>query len=264
LQFAHGHWLDAHSNGIDDDLLEIASDVVADLPNVGAIIFEIAPDRLSKFDQKAVLQEIEKLNRLWDRTRTQPAAAATKSQLFIQSPAPSPEAWERLIANRMLPREDQPPMNGARPRLEQSDDRTFALYLELAASFRRGAVAELMANTTKLLLLGMGEAELRQLMDRYIAATPPAAFPTDEALRFRRFLELSLPPISGLDDLSKFEATLIAAAADGKPMQVEVSKNIDEMLSEIAVGRLPPPSADCPRTMLEVTVNPVPSIRVLH
>ena len=45
LEFAHGHWLDAHSNEIDDELVDIASDVVADLPNLGAIIFEIAPDR---------------------------------------------------------------------------------------------------------------------------------------------------------------------------------------------------------------------------
>ena len=49
LEFAHGHWLDAHSNGIDDELVDIASDVVADLPNLGAIIFEIAPDRIDQF-----------------------------------------------------------------------------------------------------------------------------------------------------------------------------------------------------------------------
>ena len=264
LQFAHGHWLDAHSNGIDDDLLEIAFDVVSDLPNLGAIIFEIAPDRLSTFDQKAVLQEIEKINRLWERARTQPAATATKSQPFAQPLAPSPEEWERLIANRMLPSEDQPPINGDRPHLRESDERIFALYVELAASFRRGAVAELMENTTKLLLLGIGEAKLRQLMDNYIASTPPAAFPSDEALRFRRFLESNLPPVPGLDDLSKFEATLIASAADSKPMQVEVTNDIDVMLSEIAAGRLPPPSMDHPRTLLEISVDPVPSIRVLR
>jgi hypothetical protein len=61
--------------------------------------------------------------------------------------------------------------------------------VELAASFRRGAIAELMENTTRLLLLGMGDAELRRLMDRYVAATLPVTFPTDEALGFRRYLE---------------------------------------------------------------------------
>jgi uncharacterized protein (UPF0276 family) len=264
LQFAHGHWLDAHSNGIDDDLLEIAADVVADLPNLGAIIFEIAPDRLSAFDQKSVLLEIEKVCHLWERARMKPATTATKSQTFAQPPAPSPEEWEQLIAHRLLPREDQPTVNGDRPHPNESDERTFSLYLELAASFRRGAVAELMANTMKLLLLAMGEAKLRQLMDRYIAATPPAAFPTDEALRFRRFLEETPLSIPGLDDLSKFEATLIAAAVDGKPIQVEVSKDIDEMLSAIAIGKLPPPSAGHLRTVLEVAVDPLPSIRVLH
>ena len=56
LEFAHGHWLDAHSNAVDDELVEIASDVVADLPNLGAIIFEIAPDRVDRFGERNWLQ----------------------------------------------------------------------------------------------------------------------------------------------------------------------------------------------------------------
>jgi hypothetical protein len=261
LQFAHGHWLDAHSNGIDDELVEIASDVVADLPNLGAIIFEIAPDRLSAFGERAVLLEMEKVHGLWERSRTGSAAAATEWPSFTQPPAPAPEEWERLIANQMLPAEDQPPVNSELPDLLKSDERAFSLYLTLAASFRRGAVAELMENTTKLLLLGMGEVKLREFMDMYVAATPPAAFPTDEALNFRRFLEASLPAVPGLDDLSKFEAALIAAAADGRSMRVELSKDIDAMLGEIAIGRLPGPSTDRPGTVLEIAVDPVPVIR---
>ena len=261
LQFAHGHWLDAHSNGIDDELVEIASDVVADLPNLGAIIFEIAPDRLSAFGERAVLLEMEKVHGLWEKSRTGSAAAATERRSFTQPPAPAPEEWERLIANQMLPAEDQPPVNSELPDLLKSDERAFSLYLTLAASFRRGAVAELMENTTKLLLLGMGEVKLREFMDMYVAATPPAAFPTDEALNFRRFLEASLPAVPGLDDLSKFEAALIAAAADGRSMRVELSKDIDAMLGEIAIGRLPGPSTDRPGTVLEIAVDPVPVIR---
>ncbi len=110
----------------------------------------------------------------------------------------------------------------------------------------------------------MGEAELRALMDRYVAATAPAAFPTDEALSFRRFLEANALPVPGLEDLSKFESALIAAAADGDPIQVELSNNIEALLAEIATGRLPGPETQRPGTVLEIAVDPVPSIRAIQ
>jgi hypothetical protein len=184
LEFAHGHWLDAHSNGIDDELFDIASDVVADLPNLGAIIFEIAPDRIARFGERKLLLEMEKVHLLWGRAR---GAARSTSNTKVSARQPpvgpplSPEDWERTLANRMLQSEGRPPLSTEQLELRGSDERAFSLYLQLVASFRRGAVAELMENTTRLLLLGIGEAELRRLMDRYVAAHPPLAFPTDEA-----------------------------------------------------------------------------------
>jgi uncharacterized protein (UPF0276 family) len=268
LEFAHGHWLDAHSNGIDDELVDIASDVVADLPNLGAIIFEIAPDRIGRFGETSLLLEMEKVHRLWDRagsaTRCTPTTKGSALQPLAEPVAPSPEDWERILANRMLQPGDRLPVATEQLELRRSDERAFSLYLQLVASFRRGAVAELMANTTRLLLLGMGEEELRRLMDRYVAASPPMAFPTDEALNFRRFLEENPLAIPGLEDLSKFESTLIAAAADGGSKRVELSKDIDAMLGEIAMGRLPGPSTECPDTVLEIAVDPVPAVRMIH
>ncbi len=268
LEFAHGHWLDAHSNGIDDELVDIASDVVADLPNLGAIVFEIAPDRLGRFGERNLLLEMEKVNRLWDRAqgaaRPAPASKVSARQPPAEPATPSPEDWERMLADQMLQSGGRPAAAAEHLQLRSSDQRAFALYLELVASFRRGAVAELMENTTRLLLLGMGEAELRRLMDRYVAATSPMAFPTDEALSFRRFIEANPLAIPGLEDLSKFELTLIAAAADGGSRQVDLSKDIDALLGDIAMGRLPGPSTERPGTVLEIAVDPVPAVRMVH
>jgi len=267
LEFAHGHWLDAHSNGIDDELIDIASDVVADLPNLGAIIFEIAPDRIARFGERNFLLEMEKLHLLWGRTRRASRCmsnAGVLAQRTLAKPtAPSPEDWERMLANQMLSSGGLPPVSTEQPEESRLDEQAFSLYLQLVASFRRGAIAELMANTTRLLLLAMGEAELRRLMDRYVAATPPVAFPTDEALSFRRYLEENPLTIPGLDDLSKFESTLIAAAADGGSKQVELSKDIEAMLDEIAIGRLPGASTERPGTVLEIVVDPVPAVRLI-
>jgi uncharacterized protein (UPF0276 family) len=268
LEFAHGHWLDAHSNAVDDELVEIASDVVANLPNLGAIIFEIAPDRVDRFGERNWLTEMEKVQRLWDKSggtvRCEASNNEARPRAFAGPVTPSPEDWERTLAKGMLQSQGQSPANAELLELRGSDERSFSLYRELIASFRRGAIAELMANTTRLLLLAMGETALRHLMDRYVAVCSPMVFPTDEALSFRRFLAQKAIPIPGLEDLSKFEATLVAAAADGGPLQVELSIDIDAVLGDITMGRLPGPSTLRPGTVLEIAVDPVPVVRMIQ
>jgi uncharacterized protein (UPF0276 family) len=264
LEFAHGYWLDAHSNGIDPELAELALDVVANLPNLGAIIFEISPDRTAAFGAKAFLKEMEKLNRLWDAVRDVPVATPNALHRIAGSQAPSPEEWERFIANRMLPPWDRPSV-GVESMLDTAnDEQSFKLYAWLAASFRRGAIAELLENTTRLLLVGMGESALRDLMDRYVAATPPVAFPTDEALSFRRYMLAHPVSVPGLEDVLKFESALIEATVDAVPTRVDVSTDIDMALGEIRAGRLPGPSSKRPGTVLEVGVSPAPFVRALN
>jgi uncharacterized protein len=266
IEFAHGYWLDAHSRGIDPELAEIAAEIVASLPNLGAIIFEIALDRVSGFGATAFLREMEMLHRLWDTT---PRVEATPLQSAAQPPstgraAPTPEAWERLIADRMLPAGDRAVGADAGLEIRTADEQSFSLYARLAASFRAGTIAELLENTTRLLLIAIGEEALRELLDRYISVTLPAAFPTDEALNFRRFMDTNPISVPGLEEMLKFESTLIEATADNLTIQLTFVKDIDAMLADIAAGRLPGPSSDCPATVLEIGVDPAPFVRVLE
>jgi len=184
-EFAHGHWLDAHVGEIDPELAAIAADVVAALPSLGAIIFEIAADRVGQLGASGFLHAMETLHRLWDRTRSVPAATAT-NPTFISGVAvaePAPETWERLIADRMLPSSHRPFMRG--DQLTKSDDDSFELYAKLAKEFRFGAIADLLRNSMRLLLIALGETAVRELLEDYTAIAPPSAFPSDEALNFR-------------------------------------------------------------------------------
>jgi hypothetical protein len=70
---------------------------------------------------------------------------------------------------------------------------------------------------------------------------------------------LSVP---GLEDLLRFEAALVEAAADSATIQVTLAKDIDAMLTDLAAGRLPGPSSDCPPTVIEIGVDPAPFIRI--
>lgn len=265
VEFAQGYWLDAHSGAIDPELAVIAADVVADLPNLGAIVFEIAPDRVSDFGAKAFLRQMESLHRLWDTARPA-AAASTAVTARVPTERPgglTPQAWERLIAVRMLPAGHRPVAAREASQLSASDERSFELYARLAASFRHGAIADLLANSIRLLLIAMGEGELRDLLDGYTAITPPAVFPTDEALGFRRFVDAYAASVPGLTDVLLFEAAAIEAAADGRTVRVTLARDLGVLLDDIALGRLPEPSSERPAVCLEIGVDPEPFVRMI-
>ncbi len=275
-QFAHDHWLDAHSGAIDPELALLAADVVAELPNLGAIIFEIAPDRVAKFGAAALLREMATLHRLWEKV---PAAvpAPGPTTPIVATPARhamtgqastaalagvTPAAWERLIASRMLPTDHRPPGPGAP--LAPADERSFALYWRLAAAFRHGTIAELLGNTIRLLLLALGEAALRELLDHYAACVPPSAFPSDEALAFRRFLSASEVAVPGLDDVLRLEAAAVEAAADSRTVRITLAREPGGLLDAIQAGRVPLPAPDGPPVILDIGVDPAPFVRLVE
>jgi hypothetical protein len=240
-------------------LVKLAADFLGELPGLGAIIFELAPDRVEGFGAKKYLRQMETLHRLWEvapRAAMKPAAGVR--QLQNGWLGPTPDAWEALIADKMLPTAERRHESGQMLEIRECDERSFVLYSKLSDSFRAGAIAELLENTTRLLLIAIGEQALRKLVGRYIAATPPVVFPSDEAIGFRRFLEANTLAVPGLEDLLRFEAGLVEAVADSSKIQVTLRKNIDVMLSDLAAGRLPGASSDVPPTTVEIGVDPAP------
>ena len=257
--FEHGYWLDAHSGGVDADLMRLAEDVVPELPNLGAVIFEIAPGWYPRFGVTAFLREMERINRLWETSKRLPRPRSPAGPRAL-GPAPSPLAWEGRLARRLLPEADRPPGAGD-PRFDASDQPAFALYAELIASFRRGAIVDMLPNATRLMLMTTGEACLRELLDRYFATSAPSLHPADEALAFCRFLESEPAHAPGVEDMLTFEAALVEAAADDRVVRIEVRKDIEAMLTDMAAGRLPGPSSDRPPTWVEIGVSPTPFVR---
>jgi len=234
---------------------------MSNLPNLGAIIFELAPDRASAFDATAFLKEMETMNSLWQKVRQRAANPSNKPRATLPEVSPAqatPQDWETVIAHRMLPRSDRPFGFVNSVPITTIDEERFSLYTHLANSFRIGAVAELLGNSIRLLLLAIGEQELRELLDRYMSVMPPVAFPTDEALGFRQFMDANPLPVPGLQEMLKFEVALIEAAVNNTTVRATFTKDIDAMLADLAAGKLPGPSSDRPATLLEIGVDPVP------
>jgi uncharacterized protein (UPF0276 family) len=260
-EFARGFWLDAHCGAIDPALAAIAAEVMPDLPNLGAIVFEVAPDRIAQFPGHEVLRQVETLHRLWGRSggvsRPSPRPRETAP---MAGDSPSPAAWERLIAQRMLPDGDRPPGEPQVP-LTDSDEDSFRLYAELAGAFRRGAVSGLLNNSIRLLLIASGEQATQALLDAYAAGAPPALFPSDEALAFKRFIDgrTGLPP--GLADVLRFEAALIESVVDSRTLRVALTCDLLALLADIAAGRPAAPRPGGGSMVWEVGADPEPFVR---
>ena len=246
VEMERGYWVDAHSRGVDPELAAIVGDVMGSLPNLGAIIFELAPDRVAGFGPTEILKEMETLHRLWER------APARKNETPSKM---TPEIWEQVIAERMLE-------GSSKIAIRETDEERFALYRHLAGSFRSGAIAELLGNSVRLLLIGIGKDGLCALMDRYVQQTAPVTFPSDEALQFVRWVEANPAPVAGLAEMLKFEGSLIEAAANNTTIRTTFTKDIEMMLGDVGEGRLPGASSDRPEMLLEIGVNPVPFVRV--
>jgi uncharacterized protein (UPF0276 family) len=265
VEMERGYWVDAHSGEIDPDLVALTAEIIPSLRNLGAIIFELAPDRLSSFERCAYLLEIETLNRLWEKVPRQEVHTSTaRARCTDSNPrhtAPTPEQWEQVLIERMLPESFGADAAVSYFHFSLADDERFSLYSHLAGSFRSGALAELLGNTIRLLLLALGKDVLSGFIDGYVARTPPVAFPTDEAVQFRNFMRANPLPITGLDDMLKFEASIIEAAANNATVRVTIKKDIDMMLADLAAGRLPGPASDRPPTVIEIGVDPFPFVR---
>ena len=133
----------------------------------------------------------------------------------------------------------------------------------MAKSVRYGSIAELLKNSIRLLLIAIGEAALRDLLDGYTAIVPPTAFPSDEALNFRRFIDANGLSVPGLTEMLLFEAAAVEAAAESRTVRVMLARDLGPLLADIAAGRMPRPSSEGRALVLEVGVDPEPFVHLI-
>ncbi|MDB5710897.1 MAG: hypothetical protein JWL96_2967 [Sphingomonas bacterium] len=226
-----GWWLDAHAGAIDSELLAIAAEIVPMLPNLGAILFELASDRVAGFGETAFLHQIEALHRLWERRLPDRTAPPPVSAAVIRT---TPDdiaalgAWEATIARAMLPAGMAPTPAG-----DAADDPAWPLYRMLVASFRKGVLTSLMGNSVRLLLRGLDPAALDTLFQAYMAEVPPALYASDEALAFAGWLTDHAPPLPYLTTIATFEAQVIRAVIDDTPLTA-IDSAVEDALARCA------------------------------
>lgn len=236
-----GYALDAHSDVVPPALFELAARVVPRLPNLGAIVFEILPQHLSRVGLDRVHGQLLALHSLWALRRAREVAPEMLPAAF-RLPADRREddaaEWECALAAAIRGEPcDSPRFAGL------GADPGIAVFRELIGDARRSALARALRYSTTLLLLELGDAATRELLDAYFAAHAPESYAAVEADRFAGFLRTRsdvLARVPHLDEVLAFEHALLRATLYAAATDLEWSSDPTAVLDALECGRRPP------------------------
>jgi uncharacterized protein len=233
-------WIDAHSGLTSSDLLEIAARVIAMLPNLSLVTFELGVDYLVSTDISPgqLGQHLELLRNLL------PDVRSTAPQLPWGEAEPRhPEPRRRRDLRSW--RDDLSLLVDGR-RLQDQEwsstygDRGVQLYRQLVALGRRSTVVSAAPLTTRYLLMLGGANHLETVVEGFCAATCPQALPLDELRAFEAWFAKSRVGQSDVaGEILTFERALLETASDGRPRSVSFSTDPVELLGQVGAGHVP-------------------------
>ena len=232
-----GFWLDAHSGEIPAPVLEIARDVIPQLPNLGAIIFEMLPFFIPYAGIDLVSRQIEIMRNLWlQRTVRLPDSRHSTRERKIPDADISPGEWECALGG--LARGEEP---GGVTAEELRRDQGVKLLKTLAEEFRAGMIADAMKLTSRLLLLHLGEEGFREILSGFWKISSPELFESAEASAFASHLQGLSLPIPHLDEVAGFELAAIRALTERRNQMADFSHDPIAILDALREGRIPDP-----------------------
>lgn len=231
-----GFWLDAHSGGIPDPLLEISKRVVSALPNLKAIIFEIFPSFVPRFGVDAIRVQIEKLHELWElkgKTRVESPRVPPRRPVEANGSI-SPAVWERALGALVIGRTSDDPVA-----LELEADPGVGVVSRLICEFRASMIVNVLRLTIRLLMLALGADILRSILEDFWSKTPPQQFASSEADAFAEYLVALDLKVPQLAKVLEFERAVLATLTDSQRRVVAFDSDPLPMLRALAEGHLP-------------------------
>jgi uncharacterized protein (UPF0276 family) len=230
-----GFWLDAHSGEIAAEVLAIGADAIPRLPNLGAIIFELMPEHVGRMGDEGLADQLAALRRMWQLRRpAQAALARGVAAAPTTSPPPDPQMWEDTLGALATGLDVDSKL--AR---EFESDPGIGVIRELVGEARASMLAASLRLTVRLLLLQLGESDLRALLGRFWATAPPRQFAADEAVAFGSYLQEAELDLPYLDDVLAFELAVLGASVAEQERTVRFAADPNEVLGALAAGRLP-------------------------
>lgn len=245
-----GYWLDAHSGAIPDPLYDIAAQVVASLPNLKAIIFEMFSSFVPVVGLATIRTQIERLHKLWDLRGSTlgQTRLVQRQQRPVTTDQPSPAAWEQALGTLVIGRQPNDDVSH-----ELANDPGVGVVNRLVGEFRASMIVNTLRLTSRLLMLTLGPDILRTILEDFWSKNPPHQFAASEAEAFASYLEALSLKVPQLARVLEFERATMATLHDGQPRVVTFDIDPLPMLRALAEGHL----ADIPgqpgRYEIEIT-----------
>lgn len=224
-----GVWLDAHSGPIPADLKAIAREVLADLPNLGALNFEIYDSFVEQTGEGVLDRTVEDLRRLWADAGRSVSDARPAALAPALGPGPTPALWEEALTVAVWKADPT-----AHPHPE--DDGAVALYARLARSFRGSMLVRAMPRALRYLIL-REQRQVEVLLDRYFNDISPRLYAPLEAAAFRDWLRDD--PDRLLRGLLDYDLGLLVTLRDGIAQVILFPGDPAPVFEALADRRLP-------------------------
>lgn len=231
-----GYLLDAHSGLIDPRLTDLAEEVIADLPAVRAITFELMPDYAiaGSMTPDDLASQMDVLRRLWV---ARPSGGPTPIPIRAGAVAGFTGSASSDDGDAMREYE-----SGLRARLRGPADGTadpgLAVYRDLIATMRLGNIVDAVPLTYRMLVLDRGWQEADRLCEDYLSRSAPCAWAHQEAQQFAEYLREGGYG-KHLDDVLRFEFAAREAAVTGRSVTIEMCCDPNTLLPPLRAGRHP-------------------------
>jgi uncharacterized protein (UPF0276 family) len=235
-----GFWLDAHSGAVPEGLFALAREIVPQLPNLKAIVFEIFASFLPQFGLDAVRGEMERLRELWQLRKPRARRALRASvkaggrRRRPKTDRVSVQDWESVLGELAIGRDSATALGR-----ELAADPGVSLMRGLIHEFRASMVVGVYRLSSRLMMLALSPDVFRAILEDFWAHEPPRQYSASEAEAFMAYLRGKNLRLPQLAKVMEFEKAAMDTILDGKPHVVRFSADPFPMLRALAQGRLP-------------------------
>jgi uncharacterized protein len=231
-----GYWLDAHSGLIEPELMEILAAVVPQLPQLRSLIFEVSPLLIHKVGLNPIRAQLQDLQKIW-RTRGQNSRPASR-QLGHRVPSSwSLTDWTNTLGSLAIERLDW--LTNEELAAGLVGDPGLGVLQHLIQSARSGTVVNALPLTSELLFRQIGGPAYRQIFTDFWQVSPPRMFGGEEAADFTDYLCQHHDALPYLKSIATYEAAQIAAAYQGKTIDIQCAYHPLEIAAFLEAGQLP-------------------------
>ncbi|MFP7673646.1 DUF692 family multinuclear iron-containing protein [Marivita sp. S0852] len=227
-----GVWLDSHSGPMPDELAARARELIPDLPNLGAINFEIYDTFLEDVLPAQLDGIVDGLRKLWESAGQSRSDAPPVTQTLAPSAPPiTPEDWETSLTEAVW-RAD--PSGHAWP----EDHPLLTLYSYLSRSFRGSMLTRTLPRTVRYGLLRDGN-DFDAMMMAYFDTVPPKMYAPLEAEAFRDWILAHGEEDPLMIGLLEYDLAFVRLINKTEPQLVHFPGDPSPVFEALADGRLP-------------------------